>query len=241
MPKVFVASIDPQRRGPLLTALARFEGFDVHFQGVVGSALADSVCLRLVERENWVRNKGTLGCFLSHVLFWEKVAQLEDLYAIILEDDAAIGDLSALEGLDFPEDMELLYLQDKLSPGATMHEALRILPLIDGLRKLETLRIGCGCYGYLLTPHGARKLVEACTKDLFFGHVDGRLLRYSATQQDLDALGAESFIRLVIETHHSQVRMPELGIITSYCCSHPLVWHMNIDSVRDQMDDEGNA
>jgi hypothetical protein len=79
-------------------------------------------------------------------------------------------------------------------------------------------------------------LLAACRKDLFYGHVDGRLLRYATSEEDLAQLPSDSWIAGVIRNHHHATLKPTLGLVRGYCLSEPLVRHRGIESSRETAD-----
>src|SRR5215469_11884748 len=97
--------------------LQRFEGaIEVHgkidwerIEGVYGSSLPDNVCIRLTRDPYSIIAKGALGCFLSHVRAWETLVHSEKPYALIIEDDAALVDLSFVFECNFPPEFDIIF------------------------------------------------------------------------------------------------------------------------------------
>lgn len=227
---------DDERRAAILAQFAGLGEFQPKIvDGVYGSSLPDSLCEALSQDKQWAKNKGTIGCFLSHVKAWEEVARLTDRFAIVLEDDVNVKGLSQLSGLAFPDDAEIVFVNDRMSPaegGATP----TALPIWRALQQLEKAHGGPGGDGYLLTPDGARKLLAASAKDFYFGHVDGRLLRYATTESDLVKLPEKSWIAGVVRYHRHPSLVPALGLLKGYCLSWPLVRHLGVASIREAED-----
>jgi glycosyl transferase family 25/polysaccharide pyruvyl transferase len=180
--------------------------------------------------------KGTIGCFLSHVRAWEEVARLSEQYAVVLEDDVDIVALSQLPPFAIPVDADIIFLNDRMAASNHKIDALRVLPVWCGLEHLDALRSGPGGDGYLLTPNGAKLLLTACLKDFYYGHVDGRLLRYSTSEADLAVLSNDSWIAKVVRNHHHPRLVPTLGLLRGYCLSSPLVVHRGTVSTREAED-----
>ncbi len=67
--------------------------------------------------------------------------------------------------------------------------------------------------GYFFYGHTARKLRDAVERDLCDGHVEGRLLRCCASEDDMAGLPADSRIASVVRRHHEPARPPTAGII----------------------------
>jgi hypothetical protein len=236
---VFIINLerDAERRTAVLQQFASLPEFEPHvISGLNGQTLSDNVCIALTQDSTWVGFKGTLGCFLSHVKAWDEVAKLSKPYAVVLEDDVNVAGLSHLPSVVVPTDADVIFLNDKMSPIAPEPGGVRVLPIRYGLEHLDAIRIGPGGYGYLLTAKGARAMLAACLKDLYFGHVDGRLLQYATSEADLAGLPGNSWIANVIRRHHHPRLAPTLGLVRGYCLSRPLVTHRGEDSTREAED-----
>ena len=240
---VFVINLesDVARRADIVAGFSGLPGFSLHVvPAVAGALLADAVSEALVGDPEWSQRKGTIGCFLSHVEAWERVARLGRGFAVVMEDDVDIAELGRLHDVRIPDDGEIVFLNDRMSvgPAPPGHAGIApdVLPLRHALRKLDQIRSGPGGDGYLLTAHGAEKLLAACRADLFYGHVDGRLLRYATTRDELAAIGEDSWIGNVLCRHHHPDLMPELGLLKGYCLSFPLVSHKGLSSSRETED-----
>jgi GR25 family glycosyltransferase involved in LPS biosynthesis len=190
--------------------------------GIAGNTLPDTICQSLTDHEIRPFPKGTLGCFLSHVAAWEKVATLNVDYAVVLEDDVELLGFGQLKNLSVPADAGIVFINERLSVQWG-HSPLTVIGLDLLLLFLDVRRQGLGGDGYLLRPDAARKLIAACKTDLFRGHVDGRLLRYAVSPAELEALPEESWIKTVIIHHHDKRRLPQLGLLKGYALSKPLV------------------
>ena len=238
---VYIVSLpaDVERRGNLLRQFDKLPGFAPRVvTGVYGGALPDSALLHLVEDSRWSSRKGTIGCFLSHVSVWEKISRGPEPLSIVLEDDADASGLAEFGTLVRPDDAEVIFLNDQMSPERYSDAVLRTLPMIKALERLERDRIGSGAYGYALTVSGAQKLSRACQNDLFFGHLDGRLLRYATAPEDLALLSEGSWIGSIVTNHHSRRRPPAFGLVKGYTLSRPLVRHRRVESSRENVDNE---
>ena len=71
---------------------------------------------------------------------------------------------------------------------------------------------GCGLYGYLLTPAGAHKLIDAIRQDLCFGHVDWRVLRYCVTPGLVEKVIPATRVAEILRNHHHW-QPPAWGIL----------------------------
>lgn len=235
---------DVGRRADILKQFKDMPNFEPRILAAVdGQTLPDSACLILTESESWLANKGTIGCFLSHARAWQEIAKMEEPFAVVLEDDAEIVDLNLITVAQIPADAEFIFLNERMSVN-WYDVDFQITNLIDSLvcKDLDQKRPGnidrnsFGTDGYFLTPKAAAKLIDVCKTDLFFGHVDGRLLRYATDTKDLENLPDESWVKRIISNHHNLQRMPKLGLLKGYAVSKPLVKHRNIPSSRAKAD-----
>jgi GR25 family glycosyltransferase involved in LPS biosynthesis len=196
--------------------------------------LADSVAGILTANPQWISNKGAIGCFLSHVRVWEAIAATKCEYAVVLEDDVHISGLHLLPEIDFPDTADFVFINHRMC--LNRQTPIEALPIWHALEQQDHTRSGAGTDGYIVTPSAARRLISACERDLFFGHVDGRLLRYVSSESDLTKLGPNSWIAAIIRNHHNPRLVPALGILNGFCLSTPLVHHRGIASSREQAD-----
>ncbi len=113
-----------------------------------------------------------------------------------------------------------------MSPG-NLNDCLemdvRCLPIDAALANLNITDRGVGSDGYLITPAAARKLLEATAHDLYFGHIDWRLVRYSVTSSLLEENFKDTRIYHIVINHHNHLIPPVWGILRSYCLNTPLV------------------
>lgn len=183
--------------------------------------------IRALTRSDAVR-RGTLGCFLAHVAAWEAVAEGSG-WALVIEDDTRPLGLDRLYATDIPPDAEFVFVNLGGSPALPVADPAR--PLCSPLRSLLAAKRAFppqrgaepGTYGYLLSPEGARKLLDAIARDGFYGHVDWRLLRYGTSLEDMLAEPPGS--RLHNEPMLSLA--PDLGfargVLCAYCLTPSLV------------------
>lgn len=240
---VFIINLerDVDRHREILSQFENRPGFSpLLVTAVAGNTLPDQVVLALTESPIWVKQKGAVGCTLSHVRAWEQIARLEVPFAVVVEDDAETSRLEALHRLTFPADMAFVFINDRMSAQWEETE-LRVTGIVESLLRKDIDRVrvghvdrdGFGTDGYILTPAGAAKLLVAYQRDLYGGHVDGRLLRYVTAPEELESLPDESWVKGIITHHHNQARLPELGLLKGYSLSSPLVWHRIMPSSRE--------
>jgi GR25 family glycosyltransferase involved in LPS biosynthesis len=219
--------------------MQQFERIDkfipIVVRGVDGSTLADSVGLLLTDDSSWFAYKGAIGCFLSHVAVWELAAKQDVPFVVVLEDDADVSNIPSLHNINLPDDFEIIFINERMSPKSRL-QPNDVVPMGEALPNVDLAQAGFGTDGYLLTPSGAKKLISAFLKDLCYGHVDGRLVRYATSQADLERAGINSMVSQVIQNHHNPRRLPTPGLLKGYVTSIPLVRHAATDSSRDAID-----
>ena len=172
--------------------------------------------------------RGTLGCFLAHVAAWEAVAEGPG-WALVIEDDTRPHRLDRIYAADIPPDAELVFVNLGGSPLLPVADPER--PLCSPLHSLLPTKRALppqrgaepGTDGYLLSPEGARKLLDAIARDGFYGHVDWRLLRYGIGLEDMLAEPPDSRL-------HDEPMLalaPDLGfargVLRAYCLTPSLV------------------
>ena len=117
------------------------------------------------------RYPGRFGCMLSHALVWQTILHShvgeENEYRLVLEDDAN------------PHDV------DKIVNAEAGHDLVLVNDRAHSLRKEHDH--GLGTDGYLLTPIGAKRLLELLQRDGYGGHLDGRIAQYIKTNE-IDAI-----------------------------------------------------
>lgn len=243
---LFVINLDAdhERISTLRCALEVKQGFDiVRVSGVPGKELPFTAREALSFDKAWAVRRGEIGCFLSHVKAWECVASTESPFSVVLEDDCVPENLERLNSLAIPSDADLIFINDRMSPGSRFGQGERVpkcLPISCALQVLNRGGLkqgGVGGDGYILTPKAARKLLDAVTADHFFGHVDWRLLRYGVSESDLTPEFDDTELEFVIRRHHNPNRPPAMGILKSYCLDTPLVSSGRFSSTRERQNE----
>ncbi len=201
--------------------------------GVKGAHLPDHA-LRSLTRGIAHMQKGTVGCFLSHVAAWEAVAKSGRI-SLILEDDAWIiaGLPPSLAELSLPRGFDLSFVNERMSGSG--HR--------DSERVFETRSVGAvargkprtwsaaGTDGYFISPKGARKLLSLVQRDGLAGDVDWRLISYSLTPRQRERSIARGGFAGAALGLHEQVRCGE-GRIHASALHPPLVRQFAGGSVR---------
>jgi hypothetical protein len=210
---------DVARRARIEAQLATLPELVPSFLTAVdGGALPEQVCAALSDK-SWAKNKGTIGCFLSHVRAWELLAKLTIPYAVVLEDDAEFIGVQTFSSLNLPSDFDIVFINERMSRNV---KGEGFVGMAESLRTVEFARDGFGTDGYILTPLAATKLLKACVENFYSGHVDGRLVRYATSPEELDKLG-EAPVAEIIRRHHDQSRLPQLGLLKGYVLTKPFV------------------
>ncbi len=236
--KIISLDTDESRRAPLLEMLQGTSLFDASIHSACpGATLPRIVLEQLAKDKAWAELRGTMGCFLSHVRAWEEIVANKHDFALILEDDIDPRDLARITEISLPPDFDIVFVNSRMSPKAKA-KPIEVLEITSALEHLEykTERKGSGGDGYILSLNGAKSLLAAIEQDGFYGHVDGRLLRYSVTENDLRVLPSDAVVAYIIRFHHSKTRPPLMGILRSFTLSWPLVWPRKTQSRREQID-----
>ncbi|MEA5392266.1 glycosyltransferase family 25 protein [Cyanobium gracile UHCC 0139] len=105
------------RRSRMQAQSSCFDCFDWCFVDAVdGRRLPKAAAMMLSKSAQWSEHqKGSIGCFLSHVMCWEKLEAECASHAIILEDDAIFPRLNDIFSIDLPSDFDLIFLNERMS------------------------------------------------------------------------------------------------------------------------------
>ncbi len=197
--------------------------------GVLGSALPQ-ILLPLLTKSRRC-HPGTVGCFLSHVVAWERVAA-GDQPMLIIEDDSRPVGLERVFDMEIPADAELVFVNTRM---ADAHDDTAT-PRIRSTRSILSVKANkkpgaasVGSYGYLLFPEGARKMLAAVARDGTAGHVDWRLFRYGLKAADVEALPGDPWFvnRNVLRTQGAS-----WDVVTAYRLSQALITFVATRSAR---------
>ena len=137
---------------------------------------------------------GTLGCALSHIGLWTKIAAGEDDYALVLEDDAKpIAPFPRdMSELGCPRDFDVLYVNARmvprgLSPDANEPRALR---LADAMALRAPGQRGHGTDGYFISKKGAARMLRFAHQDRVLGHIDLQMIACGISEEQFASLVA---------------------------------------------------
>jgi FkbM family methyltransferase len=227
---------DKDRLSDITAQISQFPGFALHrIRGVPGGTLSQLACDILTRTQDYAVGNGVLGVFLAHLAVWEHAAGLAAPFCLVIEDDVELVDLGRLTTFDLPQAIDLVFCNNQMQPTGTEPAGpLRIIGIGESLRALtQAGSLAVGAYGYLLTPVGARKLVAAIKKDLCFGHVDWRLLRYCVTPELVDAAVPGTRVAEVLRNHHHRQR-PAWNVLSACTLIPALALHVWTPSRREE-------
>ena len=157
----------------------------VRIEAVPGSTLPDNVAYKLTRDPYSIKAKGALGCFLSHLRIWELIAASRHEWAFVVEDDAHLSNIHCLRNFQYPPSVDLIFVNDRMQPRDSeidlRSDRARFIfsEIVESLLRVDARRQAVGTDGYLISRSGALKLIAATKTDLYFGHIDMRLLAYS--------------------------------------------------------------
>lgn len=157
--------------------------------GVLGASLPDILTNSLVRGNRTSITPSEIGCALSHVRVWERVAQTcdENEYVLVTEDDTRFmfgPKVGLTETVDLARAAaaELVFVntwacRDAVEAGADMPkvEAITAPHIVKGDETGRQNRPGWGACGYLVTGRMAKKLVDAWAEVGIIGAIDWQM------------------------------------------------------------------
>ncbi|WP_374262415.1 glycosyltransferase family 25 protein [Zoogloea sp.] len=171
--KIFVVNLEraAERRVAILRHLAEL-GLEAEILPAVEGARVDRASLG-PDAEPGLSN-GEVGCYLSHVRFWQTVVERRLPHAIILEDDVICSPTlmrvaDEIAALDLPWDAVRL---SALQPI----RGIPLLTLSGGERLILPNKHPSGTQAYMVSLAGARRLLDAIAVPK--GPIDDTLDRY---------------------------------------------------------------
>lgn len=176
----------------------------VRVSGVKGAHLPQQVLAELTRGKGQMQ-KGTVGCFLSHVGIWERVVS-SGRPALVLEDDAWVvaGLPPTLGALPIPAGFDILFVNERMVPATLTLKSLGFDVTTAGKAALSkgNAWTSAGTDGYLISPQGAGKLLKYVAEDGLAGDVDWRLISYALTDRQRDAVStAGGFTGRAVDFH----------------------------------------
>ncbi|WP_196823202.1 glycosyltransferase family 25 protein [Arthrobacter sp. CAN_A6] len=161
---------------------ALYSMFDIdplRVEAVIGSDLTSLVAKSVLSPSGSILGRGAIGCALSHVQAWEKIASGRDDFHLVIEDDGLpyswqdLGRLVTEAG-----NFDVLFVNERMSSLMTKELHTGYSSLWDTLATRPDHMRGWGGDGYILSRRGAEKLVGAVIEDRVVGHIDGQLGSY---------------------------------------------------------------
>ncbi|WP_227006570.1 glycosyltransferase family 25 protein [Shewanella donghaensis] len=104
-------------------------------------------------------NDGEIGCYLSHILCWEKIQQQQLDYALIIEDDAVISE-SIIDFMTFANNTHHEWDYIALSHGRKLKKIINPFKINQELVVGQTLKLPSTTTGQFISFSGAEKLLE---------------------------------------------------------------------------------
>ncbi|GGZ99337.1 hypothetical protein GCM10008090_04900 [Arenicella chitinivorans] len=171
------------------------------------------------------RPLNAIGCTMSHISVWDKVAKLDDEQVVlVLEDDALPSHQYNVSELlaSLPSDMDYCFVNDRAAGGWTSNDLSKYQfeKAQYANRKLSDDCRAIGGDGYLLSPKGARKLLGLVARDGVVHSVDWQMYALGLS----DALGELSGrVGGIVES--ILTKLDHSYDFNVYVCSTPLVIH----------------
>lgn len=230
---------DTDRMARVTAMMAEYPSIQLErVPGVLGSELPLTVRDAIVHKRN--PDPGTLGCFLAHVKAWERVRD-SGSWALVLEDDCVVRNLDRLFDIEFDPSAEYVYVNGRGDPRVEDRdsEQTQVLPTTHLLSSLSETdkesKRAPGGDGYLLSPEGARKMLEAVAVEGFGSHVDWRMLRYGIAEDEARKImrGKPIAAQSVLKENRAKPRL--WGVMKAYCLSPSLVSSGGFGSSRTRV------
>ncbi len=179
--------------------------------------------------------RGTLGCFMSHVAGWERIAA-SGRPGLILEDDACffVGLPVSLAALEVPADFDICFVNERMMPEtyAYLRRPFAYTSVAAVVAGKPAHWPASGGDGYILSPAGARLLLSRIARDGIAGDVDWRLVAYCLDRDERRrAVRRGGFVGEVM-AFHGQFISRGGRPLRSYVSLTPLVGHLGGGSVR---------
>ncbi len=207
--------------------------------GFLGRTIPDVVAYFLTRDPNSLNNKGALGVMLSHLLIWERIATLDDPCVLVLEDDVKIQSAERLLVSNFPADFDFIFCGDQTASDdvSSEYSTLTFTPIIDVFPILHRKGVRPGTYCYVVSPKGAKKLLDVFREHLYGGHVDVRMLASGCTFSELQNLAEPD--ALLSELRAIRQHIPDTLRLSAYASSPALGIHVGMTSRREREDELG--
>ena len=205
----------------------KFERFDAYAGSTIDIKNDNRIALRTKRNikegsrrdHEDLNTAGGVGCYLSHVELWKKIADGKEPYAIIFEDDTKLPD-------DFLEIFEKCLSDQNLLPETpdvwTFSYGWEFYYRTKGKKAPQDVTTNhrgpwvfntCpgGLNGYFITKEGAKKLIaDAFPIDM---HVDLYICLCSELKKIICVSHKDLILRLLVESEKSDIQLPSECLI----------------------------
>lgn len=174
--------------------------------------------------------KGTIGCFLSHLFVWRKIAKGDDQAALVLEDDAAlVGPLpKKLRDFHFPKGADVIFCNRRLAENLLCKNKLDHLQedfIFEEIYKTLKDRCKKGLYldgpgteAYFITKKAAKKIISNPKDWAIFMNNDWHIVFNSMEKNELF-----EYLRLEKSRRFERVKQRIKKQLNSFVILPPLV------------------
>jgi GR25 family glycosyltransferase involved in LPS biosynthesis len=211
----------------------QLENVDYQRIPAVKGAYLPEYLLRMATHSAGHQMKGTIGCFLSHIMVWERVVA-SGRHALVIEDDACL--LGALppsrHSIGLPRDYHLCFVNERMLEAGFEYpkDGFYLLSTESSVASKSNDWSSAGTDGYFVSPEGAQMLLDLVERDGIAGDVDWRLVSYSLPKRRRDRLAAAGGFRGEALAFHEPFRDGQT--LRTYVLHPALVRQFDGGSVR---------
>lgn len=205
-----------------LYSLFRQIGYKIYRQsGVLGSSIPVTAINNIFK----VRHPlNAIGCCLSHISVWEKLAGSTDQAALIIEDDGLpSGQINIQSVIDLlPQDFDICFVNDRSYETwfDNIEDNLAVMPVAASFRQVGADCRAIGADGYILSKRGAAKLMEIIQKVGIVHNLDWQLYALACYNVSIESnRHVDRHVRSVLAKVGG-----EIGL-NAYVTSFPLIFH----------------
>lgn len=153
---------------------------------VRGSELSRFVLRSVLSASGLILGPGAVGCALSHIAAWERIAAGADGHGLVIEDDGLPYSWQSIDALvDRAGEFDVLYVNERMSSIPCQRIESGYSSVWDTLGSRPPSLRGWGGDGYIVSKRGSEKLLDLIGRDKIVGHIDGQIGSYGVvpTQQ----------------------------------------------------------
>lgn len=247
-PSRFIGLEAEQRKTELTDKVLSFGGISAqNIKGVDARDLPANALSILSGKVSNGRNvtPGAIGCALSHMKVLEDVARSDFEICLVMEDDSApfIHWSFLAAPIEQAANYDLVFVNQRMSfvNRGKIPEIAELLPTWQVLGERPFDSGGVGTDGYLVTPKGARKLLQFLALDGVQGHIDWQIAAYACSgeghKSDVTTLSQEKVLASGEFLHKGHS-------INAACFSVPLICESShgastVKEVSKQVNDRG--